>query len=828
MVTPEPPSDPAIPRVLLFGHRGAGKSALIGAFLQAGETQGETLRGEVVHSSVDLPRIRDAVYGGKPIEPSQRELVSYTVRLRPWRSATKPVGDPLTVILDDCDGKAAESLLEHPDPITQREPDSPVAKAVVGADAIVLLVDAASTDEEMTEAFAEFDTFLKVVGGAKTDARAVGGFPVFLVLTQCDRLARPGDTLHAWEARVNHRADAAWKAFDAYLKDAAPEEGEASLYLPFGSVDLTVVAVAVRRPPLPDTPGPTNQPYQVAELFRDCFAEAKAHRSRVQASDTRLKWTIRLAITAVTVLFLSLATVSLFPPQATAPALAEKVRDYLSHEQPAAVRLSDGDISRNKKTLRSFKTDLSYPNLEPDLREFVESRLKEIEDYEAYRSKLANSPAPASARSLPELAKIRDMLLTTLAIPPEYVWGWGETAAAELRRKWLADVDAIESAEKATVERYRGYDKDGTALMLRRSFDAVWLNDLAALVAKADQPPFPLNDPIPGSFAVNQPGGELVTYRVPYEFDEVYHARRYWEQTRDRVAHLRDLSDALGLTVAPNRPEPVLVLPEPNGIDSAALPGARWTSLLRTYPRQSEGYPEWEVGNFPDPARAELATRLQKSFATGAKHVHKLLKVQDTKEGWKAAAATLSEPTYRDWGRLLHLLARLQDPSAPDPVAELSKFLADLDTKKFDLDLNGFELTIPLDLTSGLERIEPTGPLSVIIAHGQEPAKTLRFTVGKGERRDNATVYRLTPEAGTKLAYLAGDDFRLEMPVKAGPQDLKLVWDAGASNTFRFDRLAREPRLTKPNSTSDPATGLKLVPSAGSVIPKFPVLMPAK
>src|SRR6478672_5233049 len=72
MTTPEPLPDPAIPRVLLFGHRGAGKSALIGALLQAGETQGETLRGEVVHSSVDLPRIRDAVYGGKPIEPSQR------------------------------------------------------------------------------------------------------------------------------------------------------------------------------------------------------------------------------------------------------------------------------------------------------------------------------------------------------------------------------------------------------------------------------------------------------------------------------------------------------------------------------------------------------------------------------------------------------------------------------------------------------------------------------------------------------------------------------------------------------------------------------------
>ena len=46
----------------------------------------------------------------------------------------------------------------------------------------------------------------------------------------------------------------------------------------------------------------------------------------------------------------------------------------------------------------------------------VESRLKEIEDYEAYRGKLANALAPASARSLPELAKIRDTLHAELAV----------------------------------------------------------------------------------------------------------------------------------------------------------------------------------------------------------------------------------------------------------------------------------------------------------------------------------------------------------------------------------------------------------------------------
>lgn len=830
MTTPAPaptPADPATPRVLLFGHRGAGKSALIGALLQAGETQGETLRGEVVHSSVDLPRIRDAVYSGGKLDPHKSELVSYTIRLRPWRVGTKPVGEPLTVVLDDCDGKAAEALLEHPEPITTRAPNSPVARAVVGADAIVLLVDAASTDDELREAFVEFDTFLKVVGQAKTEAREVGGFPIYLVLTQCDRLAHPGDTMDAWETRVKERVDYAWKAFEAHLKDADPEDGEPSAYLPFGSVDLTVFAAAVRRPPLPGSPTPTpaNHPYQVAELFRDCFAEARAHRERARASDTRLKWTIRFAVTAVVVLFGGLTAIALFPPQPTGPALAEKVRDYLVNEPAPVVRLADTRIDQTRATLAGFQSDSGYSDLEPELKGFVESRLKEVEDYRGYRAKLAGATAPASTRNLPDLNAVRSALKTDLALPD---FAWSETAAAELRQKWLDDCTAIEAAQKAMVDRYREYDKEATAHTLKRTFDAAWLADFDALVAKAEQPPFPLDSEIPGSRALSQPRGEAVTYRVPHEFDEVFHARRYWEQTRDLVGHLRDLADALGATTAPNRPAPVLVLPEPNGTDSTTLPGARWTALLRTYPRQSDGYPEWEVRNFPDPARTDLSARLKKSFDAGSRHIHKLMKVQDTKEGWKSLAATLNEPVYRDWGRLLHLLARLQDASAPDPIAELAKFLADLDTRPYALDLHAFDLVVPLDLTAGLDRVVPVGPLSITVTHGQEPPKVSKFAVGKGETRDNTTVYRLTPEGSGKIAYFAGDDFVVELPVKAGTQMLALRWETGPSNTFRFDRLAREPRLTKPTPGTDPAPGVKLIPSASSTIPKFPALMPVK
>ncbi len=793
-----------VPRVLLFGHRGAGKSALVGALLQASDTQGEALRGEVVTPSADLPRIRDAAYSGK-LEHTGTELASFVIRLRPWRDRAGPLMEPLTVVLDDCDGKAAEALMEHPEPITQRAPGSALARAVVEADAIVLLVDASSTREELDEAFKEFEKFLAVVERAKTDARAVGGFPVSLVLTQCDRLAQPGDTRRLWEARVKDREDAASKAFQEYLKEAVSEDGTAAPFLAFGSVHLDVFAVAIRLPPLAERPAPGDQPHGVAELFRDCFAEAKAHHERVTRSEARLWWTVRLALSGLMFLLLLLGAIALFPPQATGPDLAAKVDAYRTHERPAAERLANGELEKNRNLLKLYANDSAFGSLSEDRRAFVESRLKEIEDYEGYRAKLANALAPSSARSLPELVKVRDSLRTDLALPPEY--SWGETAAAELRDKWLADIGAIEAAQQVLVDKYREYDRAGTVLMLKRDFDANWLEELDVLFRATDKPPFPLNDPLPGSQALKQSRGEAVTYRVPYEFDEVYQARRYWEQTRDGIVHLRDLADAvdliidppylrvaravargvLGLPAASDRLPAVLALPEPNGTDSAALAAARLTALVRTYTRQAEGYPEWETRRFPDPVRTEIAARLQKSFAAGVRHLHRLFQVTDTVEGWTALGASLAEPKYREWGKLLHLLARLQDPAAPDPVAELAAFLRDLDKKSFDLDLRGFELTIPLDLT--FDRIEPSGPFTVTVTHANQTSDAVKFTVGKGVTRGTTTVYALIPEGNTKLTYRAGEGLRAELPVKAGARDLKLVWESGATKTFQFDRL---------------------------------------
>jgi hypothetical protein len=832
--SPSPPPI-GIPQVLLFGHSGAGKSALLGALLKAGETQSPTLRGEVREASgcnaiPSLASIRDAVYLNTDLVHSDKEITSYTLHLRSSGPSGEMLADPESVIVNDCSGKAAESLIANPDKLRSKRPEAPVARAVVDADAIVLLVDAASDDEQLQEAFEEFDGFLAIVSKAKVNAREVGGFPILLVLTQCDRLARVGDTQEWWEARVKHRSEQAWAKFDAFLKDADPEEGLPSPFLPFGSVDLNVYAVAVRYPKLVDVHAQANTPYGVAELFRDCFAIARTHRHRVTASDRRLRWTVRFALALVSFLLLGVLAVALFQPPHADPGLAERVIGYQLNEPEAAVRLVYPTISRNKQALANFRDDPGFIALPDDLRGFVLGRLKEIDDYEAFRSQLATAVAPGDTRTLEDLAKVEAALKGTLALPSQY--GWGDTLAAQLRDKWLADVAAIRKAEEAFLARERDFIARGTLLMLRRSLGDNWRTQVDDLAAEASQPPVPLTEPLAGSPTIEQPRGQAVINRVPYEFERVYNARKDWEAIRERLMHLRDIADALGLTSA-DKKLAVLDLPEPGpGVDSAALPAALWAALFRNFAGESDNFREWETRNFPDPARSLLAERLERSFRTGARHVHALIRAKmgpdpkqaDTPMWWRDLSREVVKPgsAFAEWGRLLHLLARLRDPAASEPIDELASFLRQ---EKFDLDLRGFDLSIPLDLS--IDKIAPAGPFVITITPKGGTAVTKQFKQSQeGVREGSATTYRFASDGDAKLTYQPGDELRAELPLKVGTKEFKLVWDTTASRTFQFDKLAHDPKLVKAAGASETATGVRIAPTSGSTMPRLPALFP--
>ena len=804
------PFIPASPRILLFGHPGSGKSSLLGALQRAGETQGEALGAEVIDPSGRLPRLRDHVYNAAPFEHTHTELVTYELRLRPWSVGEQPAS---LVVIHDCDGNAANALLKHPDPITERSVRGTVATAVVQSDLIALVVNGGADDAELDDAFDEFLMFLERVHGRKAFEREVGGFPIVLVLTQCDLLAEPGGSRTEWVAETQERLAHALKRFAEFLDEQRPAD-DSGPYLPFGSVELHGHAVAVH------APGRT-EPFGVAECFRDIFALARAHRDRVKHSQRSLRRTLWAVACAVWLLFAGAIAVSVFQPKPADPGLADRVHAFMDREPPAAERLAAKQLSRNRRQLAEFQADAGFFALPEDLHHFVTGRLREIDDYQAYQAKLAAAPAPADARSLEELARVEAMLNADLALPGQYTWG--ETEAARLRDKWLADVPALRTAEGAWQEWYRGLVNQALALTHARTFEGEWRTRVADLESAANTPPFDAAAAIPGSEALPQPRGDAATYRVAAEFDRVYQASRDWEFTRSRLERLRDLADALGLTSDTTRR--ALDLPPPGpGVDSTVLPGERWKLLLEQFTRASDtavSFPEWDLGNFPEPGRTVLANRVRESLGNGAKHVRTLLAAKqtaDTPEGWRRLADALNEPAIRDWGRLLHVLVRLENAQAADPVVELAAFLR---TTEFPLELKGFELSVPLAL-----RVPPVVPAGAIaITVGESAPRTFKLA-GEGITEGLNAVYRFVPEQAGAVKYRPGDGFKAELPVRSGDQRFAMTWDDGRTKAYQFDRLSREPRLVLASGTAELATGVTLTPILGSKLPRLPLLLP--
>ncbi|HEY3790023.1 MAG TPA: GTPase domain-containing protein [Urbifossiella sp.] len=801
--------DSAAPRILLFGHPGSGKSSLLGALLRAGETQGEILGAEVIDPTGRLAHIRDHVYAGAEFHNTHTELVTYEVRLRPWRIGSRPTMEPLSVVIMDCDGQAANALLKHPDPITERDVRGTVASAVVQADLIALVVNAGADDRELDDAFEEFLMFLERVHGRKAFEREVGGFPIFLVLTQCDRLARPGDTQANWEAALRKRRTHAAKKFAEFLAEQQPSANVDSPYLPFGSVVLQSFAVAVHGPVSP------LEPYGVAECFREAFAAAKRHRERVNRSQRQLRRTLWSVAAGIWLLFAGAIAVSVYQPRVSDPGLAGRVQAFQDRDPPAAIRLAAKNLARNRRQLAEFQSDTGFFALPGDLRNFVNGRLQEIDDYRAYVTKLNEAPSPAEARSLDELSRTETLLNTELALPPQYTWG--ETEAAQLRDKWLADVPLLRAAEAAWNEWYRGLVNQALALTHSRTFEGDWRDRIAAIDAAATHPPFDGNAAIPGSQSLPQPRGEAVTYRIPFEFDRVYQASRDWEFARSRLEHLRDFADALGLTTDTSRR--VLDLPPPGpGADSATLPGERLKDL-------PVGFTEWRLADFPEPGRTLLAARLHESLGHGIKHARKLLGAKftgDTPDAWSKLTDSLSEPALQDWGRLLELLARFENPSALNPVVELDVFLR---TKEFTLDAKGFDLAIPLALR--VPALVPTGSLNITITPREGPASVHSLKLsGEGIPQSLGTQYRFLATESGPLLYHPGDGFKMELPVRSGDQRFTLVWDDGATKTFQFDRWRQEPKLVPATGTAEPATDVSLVLVPGSKWPRLPLLLP--
>ncbi|MGL4552855.1 MAG: GTPase domain-containing protein, partial [Gemmataceae bacterium] len=307
-------------RIVLFGLPEAGKSSLLGALGQAALAQEHLLGGRVIDEGGGLAALAKTLYD----EHGRRtagEVVPYPVRYETVEGAA------LDAVILDCDGRVANDML-----VQKLVPDGTAAKGtlaaeVAEADALLLVIDAAATAEQMEADFGEFDRFLKAVEGARGERTEVAGLPVFLVLTKCDLLAHAADSTADWMDRIEQRKRDVDGRFRDFLSRRQGDGGEAGPVLAFGRIDLHLWATAVKRPGLLGALARPREPFGVAELFRQALTEAAGHRRRAERSSRRLAWLVGVAA-GLLLTMVSLTVAFLVINHATAAsALAARVDD---------------------------------------------------------------------------------------------------------------------------------------------------------------------------------------------------------------------------------------------------------------------------------------------------------------------------------------------------------------------------------------------------------------------------------------------------------------------------------------------------------------------
>ncbi len=820
-------TSPRTPRIVFFGPPYSGKSALLNVFIRTMKPDEFTV----------------TLTATQPTNRVGREIVPHDIPVE-----NPDVGAPgSTFTLYDCDGKAAGDLLTSPEAVIRRTSRGAIVEEVRNADALILIIDAYASDIVVNQTLQNFQGFVKGLQQGRTDGREVGGLPVFLTLTKCDALYQPGDTPTDWLQRVTERESTVQHQFEEYFGDDVSTAVE-SQFLSFGSIDLSLHATSIQIPTSPAFKGyaDPNGTFGVADLVTECLLAARNHLDRVQSARKRLRWTVGGAAGLLALMMFGVLLFATTGGFGSSNLLAERVKAYQASEPAIAVRFSDKHFGRYYKELNSIHTSSGFADLSDDFQQFVTTRLVEFEKYKDYRSRFKPPRlGPAELRSREQVDQLALDLNDTLAPPSEFAATWNETEAVQLWAKWKTDLVLAREAEERVHDWYRGLIRRANELLLTdKPPDFGWRSLSVTLLADAESPPFRTADEMEKSPTVPVLRGRKLTYAVGFSFERVSIARRDWEDTRDRLRCLRDLTDAIGLTTGPGTPAPVLDLPEPtpDGIGSQELASVRLAALLASFPsRTKEGvatslakscFPEWLESGYPDAVRQAVDLRLRSILETARRQVRRIILAQlggnaESREGWKRLGnELLTPPPMRDWDKLLGLLQELSErEAAPSPLTELRAFLLQ---ERYDLTMPSIVVTLPDDLLE--QKATPSGNFILTVQPiGQQPTSYNFKRLGEGQRNRPYTSYTFQPDGHSgKITLMPGDGLIASVPLRSDGQDYRLVWASGRSNWFQLDRLQQPPRLEKigPVPAPQPAPNVKLsVPEPG-VFPRVPALLP--
>jgi hypothetical protein len=445
-------------RIVLFGMPDAGKSSLLGALAQAAQTQEHVLNGHLTDLSNGLGELQRRLYEGAPRETLE-EVVPYSVAFEPFAKTGATGNDGrVEAVLVDCDGRVANELLARRQSLNADSRNGSLARAILDADALILAIDASAPAAQINADFAEFGRFLRLLEHQRGHRTEIGGQPVFLVLTKCDLLARPGDSAAAWLNHIKERQAEVEHRFRDFLAAQAHEPRTVG----FGRIDLHPWATAVKRPALADNPPRPREPYGVAELFKQCLDFSSRFRQRRLHSTQRLLWT--LAGTAAMLLGLGALAAFLIVGRIANPShgLEARVEKFQLHDQertPAAWHLS---LKSDLDQLALLANDPHFEQLPESKKEFLQRRLRELSAYQQYERSLDQVGDPKDARNLDQVKQIEGKL-TRLAPPEEY--DWHQTEASRRRDNWIQDCQDIEDVIARLKKQYAELIEKGQVVL---------------------------------------------------------------------------------------------------------------------------------------------------------------------------------------------------------------------------------------------------------------------------------------------------------------------------------------------------------------------------
>jgi hypothetical protein len=525
MSQPQPSTKPlaAFPRgalrVVLFGMPDAGKTSLLGALAQAADTQEKVLNAKLTDPTHGLEELQRQLYE-ENTRQTPEQIVPYPVRVEPYPSAPgEPPPPPQEAVLVDCDGRVANEILSRQRDLNGNPAESPLGNAVLGADTLILAVDASANPEVLKRDFGQFARFLRILEQSRSQRTDVGGLPVYLVLTKCDLLAKKGDTAVSWMERIEEHKRTVDRKFQEYLAQHAAREAQ-----PFGKIDLHLWATAVKRPALGDQPPKPREPYGVAELFRQALDSARGYRGRRAEAGRRLGITVAVLAGLVSLLLLLGVFFYVNRPDEAVEGLENRVRVFRSeYPDDSANRLEDAADKVRK--LEKLRGDPAFDQAPRATRDYVEGYLSELRAYEAYRQEVAAKALP-QPRFLQDEGELKKLLarLEGLAPPAAHADAWKNARAVRQREQLLQEARALQREVNAATERYQSLVDRWTRVQAeplttaqRRAKERELLNEAERLPYRKD------------NWRAQVPGSQTLFYETVMQFERPAEAYREWQ-----------------------------------------------------------------------------------------------------------------------------------------------------------------------------------------------------------------------------------------------------------------------------------------------------------